>query len=74
VGPGDLLLLYTDGVVETLDSEGASFGFDRLRTTLATNASCVTSHDRILAEVDSFRGEEPLHDDRSLMAVERRSR
>lgn len=31
IAPGDTLLLHTDGVVETLDGAGESFGFERLR-------------------------------------------
>jgi serine phosphatase RsbU (regulator of sigma subunit) len=71
VGRGDLLLLSTDGVVETLDPSGASYGFDRLRDILAAGGSCREVHDRVLEDVDSFRGDEPIHDDRSLVVIER---
>lgn len=32
--PGDMLLLYTDGVVETVGKDGELFGLDRVRTIL----------------------------------------
>ena len=34
LAPGDLLLLYTDGVTDAEDGDGASFGLDRLVTLL----------------------------------------
>jgi len=58
IAPGDTLLLYTDGVVETLDRAGESFGFERLQ-------------DRVLRELDLFRGDEPVYDDCSLVVISR---
>ena len=74
INSGDSLLLYTDGVVETLDAAGESFGFERLREELAAGGSSRTVHDRVLAELDRFRGEEPVYDDCSLVVVRRESR
>ncbi len=37
--PGDLLVLYTDGVAECVDGEGRAFGFDRLRGTVSVAAA-----------------------------------
>ena len=68
---GDTLLLYTDGVVETLDSAGESFGFDRLRQILAAGGTSRAVHDRVLRELDLFRGQEPVYDDRSLAVMTR---
>jgi sigma-B regulation protein RsbU (phosphoserine phosphatase) len=68
---GDTLLLYTDGGVETLDSAGESFGFDRLREVLASGGSSRAVHDRVLRELDLFRGQEPVYDDRSLAVMTR---
>src|SRR4029077_9544660 len=36
IGNGDVVVLYTDGVHEALDSEGRLFGIQRLKHTLAT--------------------------------------
>jgi sigma-B regulation protein RsbU (phosphoserine phosphatase) len=35
--PGGTLLLYSDGVTETMDASGAEFGLDSLQRTLAAN-------------------------------------
>ena len=69
--PGDLLLMYTDGIVETLDSAGESFGYDRLRRMLEPGGPSRAAHDRVLAELDRFRGEESVYDDCSLVVVSR---
>lgn len=71
IAPGDTLLLYTDGVVETLDVSGESFGFDRLRSVLAAGGSSRSVHDRVIQELEQFRGDEPVLDDRSLVVVTR---
>ena len=71
IAPGDSLLLYTDGVVETLDATGESFGFERLRKELAPGGSSETIHDRVLRELDRFRGDEPVYDDCSLVVISR---
>ena len=71
IAPGDSLLLYTDGVVETLDAAGESFGFERLREGLAPGGWSETIHDRVLRELDRFRGDEPVYDDYSLVVISR---
>jgi len=73
VEPGDTLLLYTDGVFETLDGAGESFGFERLRAALAPGGASREVHDRVLQLVDDFRGDEPLYDDCSLVVMSRDS-
>ena len=73
IGPGDTLLLYTDGVVETLEPGGESYGFERLREGLAPGGASQAIHDRILGELDRFRGDEPVYDDRSLVVINRDS-
>ena len=39
INPGDIVLLYTDGVNEALDNEGQLFGIERLKQSLATAPS-----------------------------------
>ena len=71
--PGATLLMYTDGVVESLNPEGESFGFERLRHELVRGGSARAVHDRIVSELDGFRREEPVADDVSLVVVSRLS-
>ena len=64
---------YTNGIVETLDGSGENFGFERLRDGLAPGGSSRVVHDRVVLELDRFRGEERVYDDRSLVVMTRRS-
>lgn len=71
IAPGDSLMLFTDGVVETLDAAGESYGFERLRNGLQPGGSSQAIHDRVVGELDRFRGDEPVYDDRSLVVIRR---
>ncbi len=73
VEPGDTLVMFTDGVFETLDGAGESFGFERLKAAVAQGGSSRSVHDRVLRQVDEFRGDEPLYDDCSVVVVSRES-
>jgi len=73
IRPGDLLLLYSDGLVEAIRADGESFGFERLRQLLATAATPQAVHDRVLAAFDAFLDDETLHDDLTLVVVSRQS-
>lgn len=68
---GDLVLLYTDGIIEAQNDEGELFGVDRLCMIL--NGMSQESPDRImekvLAEVTQFAGSKPLEDDISMIIM-----
>jgi serine phosphatase RsbU (regulator of sigma subunit) len=69
--PGDLLVLYSDGLVEAVNKQGDDFGFERLRNLLTADASPQAIHDRVLADFDSFVGDEDVHDDLTLVVIRR---
>lgn len=69
--PGDLLVFYTDGLAEAVDSSGDSFGYDRVARLLEDGGAPWSIHDRILAAFDSHIGGEPLRDDLTLMVMSR---
>ena len=67
---GDTLVLYTDGVTESLDGRGEEFGEERLVETLRRNLSLPTQ--RLLASVvDEVRAFSPQeqHDDITLIVA-----
>ena len=63
--PDDLLVLYTDGVVESRNHEGEEFGYDRLLQTVqvARNEDAQGVHDAIRQTVDEFVGTNNRYDD-----------
>ena len=72
IEPGDLLVLYTDGLPEAVDGPaGESFSFQRLKDLLEIVGSPRSVHDRILLAFDQHIGHEPLTDDLTLMVVAR---
>ncbi|HUP41897.1 MAG TPA: PP2C family protein-serine/threonine phosphatase [Thermoanaerobaculia bacterium] len=72
LGPGDLLLVHSDGLAEEVHpTTGEAFGFDRLRRLLAPGGGAREVHDRVLGAFDGFLAGESQRDDISLVVVER---
>ena len=72
--PGDLLLLYTDGISESYDESGAQLGVDRLLSIARSlpTESAVAAGKELLAAVARFRGAVPPADDETVVALQRR--
>jgi phosphoserine phosphatase RsbU/P len=70
--PGDLLLGYTDGILEASDGAGTMFGEERLRRTLRETCSLSGAQvsDRILQEVKTHSGRLEFEDDVCIVAIE----
>jgi serine phosphatase RsbU (regulator of sigma subunit) len=71
--PGDLVLLYTDGVTDALDAHGREFGLERLRQMVldhrhATAAELASALDRAVAE---FSGAAARFDDITVVIAKR---
>ena len=68
---GDLLVMYSDGVVEAQDASGADFGMERLRAAILENAErpCSEIRDEILRRVQAFIGRSEAQDDLTLAVV-----
>jgi sigma-B regulation protein RsbU (phosphoserine phosphatase) len=75
LAPGDMLVLYTDGVTEAQDGQEAFFGKERLLEVVRTNLGRPVQdvQDALLAEVHQFVGDAPQFDDIALMVVVRGS-
>jgi sigma-B regulation protein RsbU (phosphoserine phosphatase) len=71
-GPGDRLLLFTDGVIEATSRSDEPFGLERLAAALRTGADLDAGPltDRILAELQRFRGGVGFEDDVTLAVVD----
>ena len=71
LAPGELLLLFSDGLFEGVDRAGQAFGFERLRAALQSGGEARRTHERILAAFENHVASEPLADDLTLVVVER---
>ena len=71
MAPGDVLLLYTDGVNEATDHKGLLFDDARIKTSLATSApnGAKAVVDHLCNAVDQFMAGHPLSDDLTLVAI-----
>jgi sigma-B regulation protein RsbU (phosphoserine phosphatase) len=69
--PGDLILLYTDGVIDAINDRTESFELERLTQTLLANNDEPLEGilHSIQQAVDAFAGETPPFDDFTLVAV-----
>lgn len=72
--PGDMLLLYTDGLTEALNAGGEEFGVKRLREELRRTAPSGASEtlQHLARSVRFFAGEQPQHDDITLIALRKK--
>ncbi len=69
---GDMVVFYSDGIVETMKADGTEFGterFERLLRETSRRLSVDRLADRILKEVDRFAGGQPPGDDRTLVIL-----
>jgi hypothetical protein len=69
---GDLLLLYSDGLVEAVDPAGEQYGWERLGRALATAASAGSARevrDALLRDVWEFKGDADQVDDVTMVVV-----
>jgi serine phosphatase RsbU (regulator of sigma subunit)/HAMP domain-containing protein len=69
--PGDLIVYYTDGLVEAMNPERELFGFERLEQVTGTLGDREPREvvDTLLDEVTSFTRGVPFRDDLTLIAV-----
>lgn len=71
VAPGDVLVIFSDGVTEAENAEGEEFGDDRLEACLASARTQPAADvlDAVQRAVREFSGTAPARDDVTVMAV-----
>ena len=71
LGPGDLLIYFSDGIIEAVNERGEQLGFERFEEIIKRSAGghARSVRDRILSEFDAFRGSAPIVDDVTLIVV-----
>ncbi len=81
IEPGDVLVLYTDGITETQGNQSTFYGQKRLLDFLKAEvhapglqtSSARHVHDALLTDVRQFRGDTPQFDDMTLVVLVRNS-
>ena len=69
LAPGDVLILYTDGITEARNPQGDMFGEERLDAAAVCPGSAQSTLDAILSTLDRFRGNRPMGDDSTLLVA-----
>jgi serine phosphatase RsbU (regulator of sigma subunit) len=71
LGPGDLFVLYTDGMSEAMNAEGDCFGDARLAALVGEHPdlSADELRERILRDIGAFAGVTAQHDDMTMVLL-----
>jgi len=71
IGAGDIVILYTDGITESINGKEEMFGEDRLRSIIREHngLSAIGILEKMLEEVNSFAVGQPQFDDITLMVI-----
>ena len=73
LGPGDILLIFSDGISESTNADDEEFGEERIARILAANreAPAASIIDAIVREVREFSGDTTQRDDMTLLVIKR---
>jgi serine phosphatase RsbU (regulator of sigma subunit)/anti-sigma regulatory factor (Ser/Thr protein kinase) len=73
MSPGDVLVLYSDGVTEALNETGTIFGWNGLKDVLSLvhTAPAEVMVQAVLQAVDAHRRRQPVNDDLTLLVLKR---
>jgi sigma-B regulation protein RsbU (phosphoserine phosphatase) len=69
--PGDILVFYTDGIVDEMNGHYESFGFERLCASIDKHAALATGEmaDQIVGELKEYAGNSNFNDDVTLVII-----
>jgi len=71
LGPGDLVVFFTDGISEAMNARDDCFGEGRLGQLVETHAHLPSDElrERVLREISAFVGDAPQHDDMTMILL-----
>ncbi len=71
IAPGEVAVLFTDGVNEAMDAAGNQYGIDRIRKLVAQGGTGEEVGKRIIADLKQFTGPKPQDDDICVVVISR---
>lgn len=73
LNPGDEILMYTDGVIDCINSDKEEYGIERLKKSLKNVAECSASEQiyLLLNDINDFRGQADPRDDITLIILKK---
>ncbi len=73
LNPGDIVILYTDGVTEMRNASREEFGIKRVKKFMIENSNLNAKDfaELLIKTIDDFRGDTPPHDDETLLVFKR---
>jgi sigma-B regulation protein RsbU (phosphoserine phosphatase) len=71
IEPGDVIVLYTDGITEAMDEEGELFGDEGLARVVCSHTHLEPAgiRERVVREVRAFAGRAEPHDDMTMVVL-----
>ncbi|MCU0820997.1 MAG: SpoIIE family protein phosphatase [Spirochaetes bacterium] len=72
---GDIVVLYTDGITEMRNEKKEDYGLNRLKRLMVENAHSNADElvEKIVRDVDDFKGNEPPHDDMTVLIFKKQA-
>ncbi len=68
IGPGDTVILYTDGIIESMNARDELYGYERFEDLIRRSpAEPEALKSAIISDVNRFTGLSPQHDDMTLV-------
>jgi sigma-B regulation protein RsbU (phosphoserine phosphatase) len=72
IAPGELLVLFSDGLTEAMNADHEIYGLQRLTQVVSSQGGTARSAvEAVVANVDSFCGPTPPRDDMFIVALRR---
>ncbi len=73
LNPGDMVVLYTDGVTEMRNEQDEEYGIQRLNKLIVENNQLNAEEfiQLMMDDLEQYRGQEPPHDDTTMLVMKR---
>jgi serine phosphatase RsbU (regulator of sigma subunit) len=73
LNPGDIVVLYTDGVTEMRNAQQEEYGMKRVQRLIVDNHGLNADQivELMVNNLEQFRGDEPPHDDTTMLVLKR---